>query len=51
LRTGTEEELGPAATAPTIFVGLLIERMIHTAEAISPWGYTLAAPPQPMARN
>jgi hypothetical protein len=34
-----------------IFVGLLIERMIHTAEAISPWGYTLAAPPQPMARN
>jgi hypothetical protein len=34
-----------------IFVGLLIERMIHNAEAISPWGYSLAAPPQPMARN
>ncbi len=34
-----------------IFVGLLIERMIHAAEAISPWGYSLAAPPQQMARN
>jgi hypothetical protein len=34
-----------------LFVGLLIERMIHTAEAISPWGYTLAASPQPLARG
>jgi hypothetical protein len=32
-----------------LFVGLLIERMIHTAESISPWGYSLAAPPQPVA--
>src|SRR5271157_2952866 len=34
-----------------LFVGLLIERMIHTAEAISPWGYALAAPAQPVARG
>jgi hypothetical protein len=34
-----------------LFVGLLIERMIHTAEAISPWGYTLAVAPQPVARG
>lgn len=34
-----------------LFVGLLIERMIHTAESISPWGYSLASPPQPMARD
>jgi hypothetical protein len=34
-----------------LFVGLLIERMIHTAESISPWGYSLAGPPQPMARD
>jgi hypothetical protein len=32
-----------------LFVGLLIERMIHTAEAISPWGYTLARTPQSVA--
>jgi hypothetical protein len=25
-----------------LFAGLLIERMIHTAESISPWGYDLA---------
>lgn len=34
-----------------LFVGLLIERMIHTAESISPWGYSLATTPQPMARD
>lgn len=34
-----------------LFVGLLIERMIHTAEAISPWGYNLAVPPQSLARG
>ena len=34
-----------------LFVALLIERMIHTAEAISPWGYNLATPPQPVARS
>jgi hypothetical protein len=34
-----------------LFVGLLIERMIQTAESISPWGYSLAAPPQPLARD
>ena len=32
-----------------LFVGLLIERMIHTAEAISPWGYTLARTTQSVA--
>jgi hypothetical protein len=32
-----------------LFVGLLIERMIHTAEAISPWGYPLATTPKPVA--
>ena len=34
-----------------LFVGLLIERMIHTAESFSPWGYSLAAPPEPLARD
>ena len=34
-----------------IFVGLLIEHMLHTAKLISPWGYSLAATPQSMARN
>jgi hypothetical protein len=34
-----------------IFVGLLIERMLHNAKLISPWGYSLAATPQSMARN
>jgi hypothetical protein len=34
-----------------LFVGLLIERMIHTAEAISPWGYTLATSTQSVARD
>ena len=32
-----------------LFTGLLIERMVHTAESFSPWGYALAAPPQSMA--
>jgi hypothetical protein len=34
-----------------LFTGLLIERMVHTAESFSPWGYALAAPAQPMARG
>ena len=34
-----------------MFVGLLIERMLHSAKSISPWGYSLAATPQPMARD
>ena len=34
-----------------IFVGLLIEHMLHSAKLISPWGYSLAATPQSMARN
>lgn len=32
-----------------LFVGLLIERMIETAESISPWGYSLAATTKPLA--
>ena len=34
-----------------LFTGMLIERMIATAESLSPWGYALAAPSQPMARS
>jgi hypothetical protein len=34
-----------------LFVGLLIERMIHMAESFSPWGYPVAATPQPLARD
>jgi hypothetical protein len=34
-----------------LFTGLLIERMVHTAELFSPWGYALAAPAQSMARG
>jgi hypothetical protein len=34
-----------------LFTGLLIERMVHTAESFSPWGYALAVPAQPMARG
>lgn len=34
-----------------MFVGLLIERMLYSAKSISPWGYSLAASPQPMARD
>ena len=34
-----------------LFAGLLIERMIRTAESFSPWGYSLATPTQPMARG
>jgi hypothetical protein len=34
-----------------LFTGLLIERMIGTAESLSPWGYTLATPPQSLARG
>lgn len=32
-----------------LFTGLLIERMVRTAESFSPWGYPLAAPSQSMA--
>ena len=32
-----------------LFTGLLIERMVRTAESLSPWGYALAAPSQSMA--
>ncbi len=34
-----------------LFTGLLIERMVRTAESLSPWGYALAAPSQSMARG
>ena len=34
-----------------LFTGLLIERMVHTAQAFSPWGYALASSAQPMARG
>jgi hypothetical protein len=34
-----------------LLVALLIERLIHEAQALSPWGYPLARPPQPVARN
>jgi hypothetical protein len=34
-----------------LFTGLLIERMVHMAEAFSPWGYALAAPAQSLARD
>jgi IS4 transposase len=27
-----------------LFTGLLIERMVRTAESLSPWGYSLAVP-------
>lgn len=36
--------------AGKLFVGLLVERMIATARTISPWGYELPAPPEPLAR-
>lgn len=32
-----------------LLVGLLVERMIQLASTISPWGYQLEAPPQPLA--
>lgn len=34
-----------------LFTGLLIERMVRAAESFSPWGYPLAGPAQPLARN
>jgi len=34
-----------------LFTGLLVERMVRTAESFSPWGYALAAPAQSMARD
>jgi hypothetical protein len=32
-----------------LFTGLLIERMVRSAETFSPWGYALAGPPQSVA--
>lgn len=34
-----------------LFTGLLIERMIDTAESISPWGYSVPTASQPLARD
>lgn len=34
-----------------LFTGLLIERMLRTAESFSPWGYALAAATQSVARD
>lgn len=34
-----------------LFTGLLIERMVRTAEPLFLWGYALAAPSQSMARG
>lgn len=34
-----------------LFVALLLERLWHEAESLSPWGYPLEPPPQPLARN
>jgi Transposase DDE domain len=34
-----------------LFVGLLIEHMVDTASSFSPWGYSLATTPEPLARS
>lgn len=34
-----------------LLVGLLVERMITSAHAFSPWGYALEMPPQPVERS
>lgn len=34
-----------------LLVALLLERIWHAAEALSPWGYPLETPAQPLARN
>ena len=34
-----------------LFTGLLIERMVRSAESFFPWGYPLAAPSQSLARG
>ena len=34
-----------------LFVALLTERLLEEAKLFSPWGYDLATPPQPLARN
>jgi hypothetical protein len=34
-----------------LLIGLLVERAIQAANAISPWGYTLQPPAFPLARN
>ena len=41
----------PGHTPGKLFVALLVEKLIHHARAISPWGYDVPppAPPQPVA--
>ena len=34
-----------------LFVALLVERLWDEAESLSPWGYPLERPSQPLARN
>jgi hypothetical protein len=34
-----------------LFTGLLIEGMVRAAESLSPWGYAVATPSQPVARG
>ena len=34
-----------------LFVALLVERLLAAAETLSPWGYPLASPAQPLARE
>ena len=34
-----------------LFAALLVERLIQAAESVSPWGYALHAPAQPLARD
>jgi len=34
-----------------LLVGLLIEHMVDFASSFSPWGYSLAATPEPLARS
>jgi len=34
-----------------LLVALLVERMIHEFDSFSPWGYPVAGPAQPVARN
>ena len=41
----------PAGLEGKLFAGWRIERMIRTAESVSPWGYSVATPTQPMARG
>jgi len=47
----TDPQSAQAWLAGKLFVGLLVERMLHVTKSISPWGYSLAPTPQPLARN